>query len=657
MRKIVPPLRRATIVVLLLHIVAQAFAQSSATPQVRPYGLNTSDNKSPSAGRALSPATPPTTIAKNIVSDFRAKCNGVANDTPSFVAFNAWARRQTLPITLTIPSGSVCMLNSSFAKGIKKLLVLGYGATIKENNAAGNGFFLGGRGVFQDNRHSSRLATVAAGTAKVTLLAPGESSRFTVGGWALIAGFDLQGYGYPPNPHFFEYVQITAINPAIGEITFAAPLKNGYKSTWPLNWSGSALEADQGGPATLYALDPTWDTEVEYRGLTIARPEAQTYANGRSITYRDVTFTGQFCGVPTQNLVWQAIDTDMSDCFMEADKLVGTIVLDGVTIRSIVFQSSSIDLLSMTRSAVTVSLNGTPKRALISDSTIRTLKPGAIAYGRSDEVVCTNCIISDIIPGGVLEKGDPEIGVNNAYSMSNGIIMVPHSLGAVRWAVPGTNLFWSGRYQTEGSFSIVDVTQDVDNTYVQTTLSSGFPPVPLYDGKLNILVHPAPKFTCTNCRGSAVAVDLSQAPAGAPLYSYSKRTYTGGTSWTSAPTFEIWGAVSSVKFNVAKPYTGVLGTLLLNAFGQFNNYPTIKADSSVFTYGPIINLKAASERVVTPSEVTGTQTGDNGLGVPEPVWFTGTTSPSISSDVSQEASSVWPNITIEITTDQRVVSQ
>src|SRR5262245_44283621 len=102
MRKIVPPLRRAMIVVLLLHIVAQVFAPRSATPQVRTHGINTSDNKLLSAGRALSPATPTTTIAKDIVSDFRAKCNGVANDTPSFVAFNAWAHRQTLPITLTI---------------------------------------------------------------------------------------------------------------------------------------------------------------------------------------------------------------------------------------------------------------------------------------------------------------------------------------------------------------------------------------------------------------------------------------------------------------------------------------------------------------------------------------------------------------------------
>src|SRR5262249_54508550 len=148
---------------------------------------------------------------------------------------------------------------------------------------------------------------------------------------------------------------------------------------WP-NYNSNGL--DQGGPATLYALDPSWDTTVEYQGLTISRPNAQTYANGRSITYRDVTFTGQLCGVPTQNLVWQAINTNMPDCGMEADKLVGTVVLDGVTIRQINFQSSSIDLLSMNNTVVSAALNGTPKKAVITSSTMNTFKPGAFYYGR-----------------------------------------------------------------------------------------------------------------------------------------------------------------------------------------------------------------------------------------------------------------------------------
>lgn len=626
----------------------------------------------------------PPTIAKNIVTDFGATCNGVADDASAFAAFNAWAQGQTLQIILTIPSGSTCLFLSSvgisWAKGIQRLVVMGYGATISDNNGTGSGFTLGGSGVQNaivgGNKTSSRLATVSAGSSSVTPLNTSEATLFTVGQWALITGYDLQGlwqnpFGYPPNPHFFEYVQITAINVATGQITFSAPLKNTYKSTWPNYNSGNVLQADAGGPATLYALDPSWNTEVEYRGLTIARPTAQTYANGRSVTYKDVTFTGTACGVPTQNLVWQAINTNMSTCSMEADKLVGTIVLNGVTISQLAFQSSSIDLLNMSNSSVTVSLNGTPKKAVILNSTIAVLKPGAFAYGRSDEIICTNCVISSIIPGGVLEKGPSEAGINVGYTMSGGVITVPNTDGAIRWAVPGTNLFWSGFYQTELSFRVVGVTQDANNTYVQTTLFGGFPSVPQDSGKLYIQVHPAPKFTCTNCTGSVDAVDLSQAPAGAPLYSYSKRTYTGaavgtpgtpgyifplGTASASTPTLIWWGALSSLKFNVTTAYTGAHGTLTLHGMAVFDNYPTITAAGSVFTYGPDINLNTIGQRLITPSGVTGTQSGDSGLPVPEAVWLTQAAGIGASTDISGEASNVWPTVTIEITTNQGVVN-
>jgi hypothetical protein len=187
-----------------------------------------------------------------------------------------------------------------------------------------------------------------------------------------MTGIDMQGYGYPPNPAFFEYVQVTGINSMTGQITIAAPLNNTYKSTWPLYFAGSSLGIDAGGPATLYALDPTWDTKVEYRGLTISQA-GQTDARGRDITFRDVTFTGANCGFPSQNLSWQVINSNMSTCTMEADKIVGTMTLSGVTIRRINFQSSSIDLFSMDSSTVTDFINGTPKKSAISNSTITSL--------------------------------------------------------------------------------------------------------------------------------------------------------------------------------------------------------------------------------------------------------------------------------------------
>ena len=609
---------------------------------------NTAGNTTPPTG----PTTAPTTLAKNIVTDFGAKCDGVADDAPAFAAFNTLAKNQMLPVVLTIPSGSTCMFLSEgtgsagkwFAKDIKKLLVMGYGATI---STLGSGFFLGGRGIIQDNAHSARLATVAAGASSVQLLMASQTSLFKVGNWALLSGFDMMGYGYPPNPAFFEYVQITGVNPATGNVTFAVPLKNGYKSTWPLYWSGNAFEADQGGPATLYALDPSWDTEVEYRGLTISHGDYQTYANGRSITYRDATFTGTGCGVPTQNFLWQAINTNMTNCFIEIDKLVDTILFSGVTIRGAEFQSSSINLFSMDTSTIQ-QLNGTPKKAAITHSTIGNFRPGAFAYGRTEEIACDTCVINSINPLGITVTQ-----VNTNYTMSGGVITIPGSQGPAAWAVPGANLMWSGAYQSETAFQIVDVTRDASNTYVRTSLSGGFPAVPYYQNtELNIRVHPAPKFTCIQCTGSADALDLSQAPAGSPIYSYSKRTYTGSLVG-DAPAVTIWGKLVSLKMNVSVPYTALTPNVTMNPTGWFHDF-TLKSDGSVQDYVPVIDLKTAGQRVVTPSGVTGQQANDSGLAVPEAVWFTGFIIPHMNTTISA-LPSTWPVITIEITTDQGVV--
>jgi len=114
---------------------------------------------------ALAQTTSTAAIVKNIKTDFGAKCDGVANDVQAFTNFHEWAlnwqKTNTGLIELDIPSGSVCEFITStgvtgitgnnfsgrfFAMGVKQLLVVGYGATLSDNNGTGAGFFLGGSG-------------------------------------------------------------------------------------------------------------------------------------------------------------------------------------------------------------------------------------------------------------------------------------------------------------------------------------------------------------------------------------------------------------------------------------------------------------------------------------------------------------------------------
>src|SRR5262249_52530082 len=107
----------------------------------------------PAPAPAPTPTPPPspTYVARNIVSDFGATCNGSTDDSAAFAAFNAWATTQALQVQLTIPFGATCTFltntGSNWTNGIKNLLVIGYGATITNKGSSTVIFNFGTGGV------------------------------------------------------------------------------------------------------------------------------------------------------------------------------------------------------------------------------------------------------------------------------------------------------------------------------------------------------------------------------------------------------------------------------------------------------------------------------------------------------------------------------
>ena len=136
---------------------------------------------------------------------------------------------------------------------------------------------------------------------------------------------------------------------------------------------------------------------------------------------------------------------------------------------------------------------------------------------------------------------------------------------------------------------------------------------------------------------------------GAPIYSYSKRTYDGYIGQAAAA--NIRGRLVSLKINVTKPYTGTQPSLIFKPMGRSGSN-TIKPDDSAMRYDPSINLKVAGERDVFPRVVVGQQSGDSNLSIPGPIWFAESYAPYMATDISGENPGTWPTVTIEITTDQ-----
>jgi hypothetical protein len=288
-------------------------------------------------------------------------------------------------------------------------------------------------------------------------------------------------------------------------------------------------------------------------------------------------------------------------------------------------------------------MNGTPITSNISNSTIASFMPGSVAYGASRQTTCTNCVIPAIASGGFAEQG-----MNN-YTMANGILTIPNSHGPVTWAIPGANIAWQGHYDFEGPvMQIKDVWQDAANTYVATSLPGGFPDLQLGTSpNIGVRTHPAPQFTCTNCTGSAAAIDLSGAPAGAPLWSYSSRTYTADTAAEIIP---VWGQLVKATMTTTEPYTGS-PSINFNLDGPFIAF--MNTTTTALWY-PSINPKVAGERGVSQTTTSGTQPGDNLSAPGVGTWMISNQITPHFSSLPSDIGSTAVKVTIQ--TDQGVVN-
>lgn len=532
---------------------------------------------------------------------------------------------------------------------------------------------------------SARTANAIVGDQQVTLLDTSLCGRFTVGNYAIMTGFATQSlysaasaFGYPPNFQFFDHVKVTSLancatGLANGTVNIDRPLTNNYKSTWPNNAPGTTGEADQGGPATLYALPFWWDSEVEYRGGTMDNRPNQTNGAGRSTVYRNFTWLGSACAYPTIAISWTVIGGNWSTCDVEMDKMVTTATFTTYTGSKLNFQSSSPRYTIIDSSSIAI-MNGGGRNTTITNtaftsSSADTFFAGPSGFGAADSFNCTNCTIAS--SNGIGAHGANETGTVTAgnwsisgqsggpytATMTNGIITVPNTHGAVTWAAPGSNFVWEFTAGTRYVYQILDITQDPTNQYVTTNcvgvntvcgVGGGFP---VASGSLKIRSHPAPKFNCTNCTGSTLVTALSNGPTDVPLYSYAN--YTVDVSWPIGSTsfVTLWGAFSTITLNVTNPYAGA-GALGFNFIYQFGG-PTSQVmakDGTTTNYQPSLDLKTGGLRTITPSGVVGGGGADN-LALPiTSAWYGNQTQPNIT------AHPAWAGTAqITIQTDQGVV--
>ena len=357
------------------------------------------------------------------------------------------------------------------------------------------------------------------------------------------------------------------------------------------------------------------------------------------MTYRGVTFGGGHGGIPTQNETWSAINTSFANVNLEVDKLIGTMTMDGVTIKQIVFQSSSTDLFIMRNSTVTNRLDGGGKRTEITDSKLNNFGPGIWAYGGTNgATICTRCDITTFnFNFGIFQNENP-----SPYSMSGGVISFPNTAAsgsgpAQRIFVPGGNIYWSGAwlFYDRAVSGCRRLRRTLPTPIFRPMKLAGFPAI---SDCCSFRTHRSTQFTCDACTGdpALVATNIqSGATPLAPLATYSRRSYAPSGPSKNLGSLVVKGKLVSLTINVTQAYTGS-GSAILNPTGEFHNFAIKQSDWTRYDWWPTINLKVAGERIITPSGVTcngvpGGCSGDLNMTVPEAIWIQNGMGPSLPS--------------------------
>jgi hypothetical protein len=611
-------------------------------------------------------------------------CDGVTDNTASFAAFVTWAitwqATHSGQVQLFIPPGRTCYIHDTgtqFLNGIKNLLIVGYGVTL-------NGPYnhVGLSAMFFDKQHSVRTAAITAGDSFVIInpsAATQESTGcqtigagtavancaalFTAGNWVAVGGIDLQtGDGFPPNQAFAQYAQITGVNSITGVISLDRTLRDSYKTTWP---HYESPYYDLGGPATLFAMDPGWGGRLEWRGITFNPDNGrQLDTDGLNITLTDVSCISSgspVCFAPSMifNATWNNVKTPYAT--LEMDKMVENLTINNSSGQVFFFQSAGSFRNVTINNSTYYSIVGTPQFLTLNNVNLTAFYPGPQLYGSTKSLIIQN---SSIVTVGTQEtqqfygcSATPE-GLNNAsgWTMSGGVLTIPNAyiitacvyMGkpAFGWMFPGANLCWADSANACAiMFQITDITQDAVNTYVYTNAPScEMACWSFAGGKLGITPHPVTSATFANNSGDFQLVGWNSAPAGAPLYSYSKTTKTRANSGTTQY-LEAWGTLQKLTANVTLPYGGVLAS---NATPNtiFGNWVTTAPAFTAYTPA-IINVKNA-----------GTRTLDATAGAPaswscSPACSTLISGGDTLNNLSQAlwGSTLWVNVTNDTTSD------
>lgn len=360
---------------------------------------------------------------------------------------------------------------------IQNAVIWGYGTTFSSLWFGGQGFFTAGVGTgcgVTPTNTTPLIQSANAGDITVTLVTPGDiTGNLAVGDQIVVTALANEGIGsFPPSHSFHEHKSITAINAGTGVLTLSSPLQFSYKSTYPSLGGTSPFE---GGPATIYLMEKTYNTVSQYLGMTVTSV-TQSNILGKNVTLTDVIWSNPSANGP--NPTQSESITLVRNIYpaSEVDKEIDNLSILGGIIVNTDIQSSSVNNLVIQGTTFTGHLNGTPTNTTISNSKMNAIRVGPTCCGQASSISLDNVAFAS-----VLFRGSST--AISAYSFSGGTLTIAKSNAEYTngnspaiW-VPGHKYFagpgdGSNSCIPANTFTVLDVQDAGANVNILTDLAS-----------------------------------------------------------------------------------------------------------------------------------------------------------------------------------------
>jgi len=604
--------------------------------------------------------------------------DGVTNNDLAWANTRTWGttiqpNNQSLPVSLLIPPGtyhiSGSMVWPSFlcdggstpgTQGIRNSVIHAYGAKFDRTMLGGTFNTVGTTGTAT----GAFFANGKVGDTSITLITHANASVFTPGNWMCLAAMETMGYGYPPNPYYFEYQQILSSNSSTGVIVLgdsfnniSTPLRNSYLSTYPAYANG------MNGPAYAYCMDPSWGTETEWHGLAVDQGNNQVYGSQKKLTFINCRFVSSSAGsqgyAPSATKELKMIGGKNGDMLVEVDKCVELAEFKNIEMKQVLFQSSTTQKCLIDGCSIPQGINGTPKNIIVRDTDAGLFKFGP-NYGATETVLVENSRL-----GSIGYNGATGCTLASITSITNGVIKIVNGnqsgANPIPFLMPGSKGFFSN-YQNGVDnyglpFAVLSITADSSYTYYQTTLPAVLPTwnTTPYSNPDRIVPHPCQSVTFINVSGCPQATWMSSAPPARPAFEYSKLTYFGSMpqNGTNLLRGYNWGNLSKLTINVRKAYSGATSPAVANVAG------IVTTSSYTANYYYVnIDLTQAGLRTITPTTINGALGNDVLGSAPGNIWFTGNWGLAGFSGVDLSADTIThqPIWELELYTDQGITA-